>query len=111
VFAGERSGRIWPLARGRQAVAFVRDAGTTHFSDGTAEIDYTSEHERQTVDRAAAMGLTQPLRVVHGKRPYTRGGPVFRRLGTRTWLATGGRKMGTILGASFAKRLVEEELR
>ena len=29
----------------------------------------------------------------------------------RTWLASGGRKMGTILGASFAWRLVEQELR
>jgi hypothetical protein len=32
-------------------------------------------------------------------------------MGRRTWLATGGRKMGTILGASFARLLVEDELR
>src|SRR5262249_27316473 len=29
-FSGEREGRIRPLAPGRQAVAFVRDRGTTH---------------------------------------------------------------------------------
>jgi len=33
---------------------------------------------------------------------------VFKRLGERIWLATGGRKMGTILGASFALRLIDE---
>jgi hypothetical protein len=32
------------------------------------------------------------------------------RLGERLWLATGGRKMGTIVGAAFARRLVEREL-
>jgi glycine/D-amino acid oxidase-like deaminating enzyme len=112
VFAGERDGRIQPIARGRQAVAFVRDAGTTFFSDGTAESDYTSEHDRQTLDRAAALGLTEaPIVRIWGRRPYTPGGPVFLRIGERTWLATGGRKMGTILGASFAKRLVDDELR
>ena len=37
VFRGEREGQIRSLAPGRQAVAFVRDSGTTYFSDGTAE--------------------------------------------------------------------------
>jgi hypothetical protein len=112
VFAGERPGRIRPVAWGRQAIAFVRDVGTTHFSDGTAERNHTAEHDRQTLARAAALGLTDaPVARLWGRRPYVPGGPVFRRLGERTWLATGGRKMGTILGASFARRLVEEELR
>jgi glycine/D-amino acid oxidase-like deaminating enzyme len=111
-FAGERPGRIRPLARSRQAIAFVRDPGTTHFSDGTAEPEYTPEHDRQTLERAAALGLTEtPVRRFWGRRPYTPGGPVFQKIGGRTWLATGGRKMGTLLGASFARRLVEEELR
>ena len=56
------------------------------------------------------MGLTDPIKRFWGRRPYTPGGPVFRKIAARTWLATGGRKMGTILGASFARRLVEEEL-
>jgi len=112
VFPGERPGRMRPLAPGRQAIAFVRDPGTTFFIDGTAEREYTPEHERQTRDRARALGLTEePLRRLWGRRPYTPGGPVFRQVAGRTWLATGGRKMGTILGASFARRLVEEELR
>ncbi len=111
VFPGEREGRIRPIARGRQAIAFVRDPGSTHFSDGTAEEGYTPEHDRQTRERAAALGLTEmPLRRYWGYRPYTAGGPVFRRLGERLWLATGGRKMGTILGACFAHRLVDGEL-
>jgi glycine/D-amino acid oxidase-like deaminating enzyme len=110
-FLGEREGRIRPLSRGCQAIAFVRDPGYTHFSDGTAERQYTPEHDRQALARAEALGLTDaPSRRHWGYRPYTPGGPVFRRLGTRTWLATGGRKMGTILGAAFARRLVEEEL-
>jgi hypothetical protein len=110
-FQGEREGRIRRLARGRQAVAFVRDAGTTHFSDGTAEREYTPEHDRQTLVRAASLGLTgPPVRRLWGWRPYARGGPVFEKVSGRTWVATGGRKMGTILGASFARRLVEEEL-
>jgi glycine/D-amino acid oxidase-like deaminating enzyme len=111
-FPGEREGRIRQVAPSRQAIAFVRDPGTTHFGDGTAEREYTEEHERQTLRLAAEMGLVgAPLGRHWGRRPYTPGGPVFRQIGSRTWLATGGRKMGTILGASFARRLVEEELR
>jgi glycine/D-amino acid oxidase-like deaminating enzyme len=109
-FQGEREGRVRRLAHGRQALAFVRDAGTTYFSDGTAEREYTLEHEKMTLERAADFGLTGPVRRYHGYRPYTSGGPVFTKLGRRTWLATGGRKMGTILGASFARRLVDEEV-
>jgi glycine/D-amino acid oxidase-like deaminating enzyme len=112
VFPGEREGRIRPVAHGRQAIGFVRNPGMTHFSDGTAERVYTPEHDRLTVERAAAMGLTdEPVKRYWGWRPYTAGGPLFRRLAQRTWLATGGRKMGTIVGASFARRLVEQELR
>jgi glycine/D-amino acid oxidase-like deaminating enzyme len=111
VFAGEREGRIVQLARSRQAVAFVRDPGTTHFSDGTAERAYTDDHDRESLGRAAALGLTEPIRHLWGRRPYAPGGPVFRQISGRTWLATGGRKMGTILGASCARRLVENELR
>ncbi|MCI0380623.1 MAG: hypothetical protein L0215_23815 [Gemmataceae bacterium] len=111
VFTGERVGRIRHIEYGRQAVAFVRDPGFTHFGDGTAERVYTDEHERQTLERAAGLGLTEtPARRLHGIRPYTKGGPFFRRIADRTWLATGGRKMGTILGASFAQKLIEEEI-
>jgi glycine/D-amino acid oxidase-like deaminating enzyme len=112
VFPGERDGRIRTVAPSRQAIAFVRDPGTTHFTDGTAEREYTQEHDTETLSRAASMGLTgPPIRRLWGYRPYTSGGPVFLKMGSRTWLATGGRKMGTILGASCAKSLVEEELR
>jgi hypothetical protein len=62
--------------------------------------------------RAALLGLTgDPSARYWGWRPYTPGGPVFRKIAGRTWVATGGRKMGTLLGASFARQLVEEELR
>ncbi|HZU34940.1 MAG TPA: FAD/NAD(P)-binding protein [Gemmataceae bacterium] len=109
LFEGERPGRIRPLAPGRQAIAFVRDRGITYFSDGTAERTYTDDHDRLTLERAAALGLTAaPIRRCWGRRPYTPGGPLFRPLGERTWLGTGGRKMGTIVGAAFAYRLVEE---
>ncbi len=112
IFHGEQPGRIRRLAPGRQAIAFVRDPGMTYFSDGTAERDYANEHEHQTRACAAALGLAgEPAVRCWGRRPYAPGGPVFRRIGARTWLATGGRKMGTILGASYARRLVEEELR
>jgi hypothetical protein len=110
VFAGARTGRIREVAYGRQAVAFERDAGSTYFSDGTAALDYTDAHERQSLDRAASFGLASPMTRLWGRRPYTRGGPLFVQLSPHTWLATGGRKMGTILGASFARRLIEEEL-
>ncbi len=110
LFAGEREGAIRHLARGRQAIAFVRDPGKTFFSDGTAEADYTPEHDRRTLDHAAALGLTDaPIRRLWGCRPYSPRGPIFQKIGARTWVGTGGRKMGTILGASFARRLVEEE--
>jgi hypothetical protein len=111
VYPGERQGRIRPLGWGRQALAFVRDPGTTYFGDGTAERVYSEDHDRRTLGRAMEMGLTGPIRRLWGRRPYTPRGPLFRRLGGRLWVATGGRKMGTILGASFARRLVEEELR
>jgi hypothetical protein len=111
VFPGERAGHVQQVARSRQAVAFVRDPGTTHFSDGTAEEEYTPDHDRGTLRLAAEMGLEGgPVARLWGQRPYTPGGPVFWKVGARTWLATGGRKMGTILGAAFARRLVEQEL-
>ena len=72
---------------------------------------HTADHDRQTLARAAAMGLAgEPAGRLWGRRPYVPGGPVFRKVGRRTWVATGGRKLGTVLGASFAGRLVEEEL-
>lgn len=109
VFTGERPGRIRPIAHGRQAIAFVRDAGFTHFADGTAERDYRPELDMRTLERAASFGMTEaPVQRLWGWRPYVAGGPVFERIGERTWLATGGRKMGTILGAAFARRLVTE---
>jgi glycine/D-amino acid oxidase-like deaminating enzyme len=112
VFAGERPGRIRSIGPGRQAIAFVRAVGSTFFSDGTAEREYTAEHDRLTLEHAADLGLSEPpIERLWGRRPYVPGGPVFQRLCERTWLATGGRKMGTILGASFAQRLIEEELR
>jgi len=110
LFPGEREGRIRQTAAGRQCLAFVRDRGSTYFSDGTAERVYTEEHDRQSLSRAGEMGLSEPIARLWGQRPYTPRGPVFQRIAVRTWLATGGRKMGTILGASFARRLVEEEL-
>lgn len=111
VFQGDRAGRIRTVAHARQAIAFVRNAGFTHFSDGTAEREYTAEHDRQTLERAAGLGLPdEPMARLWGWRPYVPGGPVFLKMGTRSWLATGGRKMGTILGASFARKLIEEEL-
>jgi glycine/D-amino acid oxidase-like deaminating enzyme len=111
-FAGERPGRIRPLGHGRQAIAFVREPGLTFFSDGTAERDYSPQLDKLSLERAAALGLTDtPVQRLHGQRPYVPGGPFFQKLGSRTWLATGGRKLGTILGASFAHRLVDEELR
>jgi glycine/D-amino acid oxidase-like deaminating enzyme len=109
LFHGERAGRIRPFAPSRQAIAFVRDAGSTYFSDGTAERDFTAWHDEQTLARARALGLEQPpLERLHGVRPYSPGGPVFRRLGQRTWLATGGRKLGTLFAASLATRLLDE---
>ncbi len=109
VFPGEREGRIHQ-AEGRQSLAFVRDGGTTYFNDGTAERLYTEEHDRQSLSRAAEMGLTEPSERLWGHRPYTSHGPFFQQIASRTWLASGGRKMGTILGASYARRLVEQEL-
>jgi hypothetical protein len=110
LFAGEREGRIRQAAATRQCIAFVRDPGTTYFSDGTAERLYTAEHDHLSLGRAAEMGLTKPIARVWGQRPYVPRGPFFQRIASRTWLGTGGRKMGTVLGASFARRLVEEEL-
>jgi glycine/D-amino acid oxidase-like deaminating enzyme len=111
VFPGEQPPRVRPVGPGRQAIAFPRDPGTTYFSDGTAEREYTAGHERLTLGRAAEMGLAGPVRCLAGRRPYAPGGPVFFRAGRRTWVGSGGRKMGTVLGASFARRLVEQELR
>jgi glycine/D-amino acid oxidase-like deaminating enzyme len=111
LFPGEHEGRIRQTVDGRQAIAFVRAAGTTYFSDGTAERTHTPEHDRRSLERAAEMGLTGPIERLWGNRPYVPGGLLFAKLAPRTWLATGGRKMGTILGASCARRLVEEELR
>jgi glycine/D-amino acid oxidase-like deaminating enzyme len=98
---------INPSAR-QSTLAFVREPGSTYFNDGTAEVDYGPDHERRSLERAGEMGLTEPIERLWGIRPYTPGGPVFRRLGSRTWLATGGRKLGTLFGAVFARRLMQE---
>jgi glycine/D-amino acid oxidase-like deaminating enzyme len=111
VFAGERDCQIRQAAANRQCLAFVRDRGTTYFGDGTAERVYTAGHDHLSLARAAEMGLTEPIQRLWGQRPYVPRGPYLGRIASRTWLATGGRKMGTILGASFARRLVEDELR
>ncbi len=111
IFAGEREGRIRQPATGRQCLAFVRERGTTYFSDGTAERVYSDEHDRLSLLRAAEMGLSDPIERLWGQRPYVPSGPFFQQIASRTWLATGGRKMGTLLGASFARRLIEDELR
>ena len=111
LFAGEHEGRIRQAGANRQCLAFVRDRATTYFNDGTAERLYTAEHDRLSLDRAAEMELTEPIARLWGQRPYVPRGPFVQRIASRTWLATGGRKMGTILGASFARRLVEDELR
>lgn len=111
IFQGESPPRMYQLGPNRRVLAFVRDPGTTWFSDETSELEFTPEHERQSLERAVAIGLTGTPQICRGRRPYVPGGPVFRRLGNRTWLATGGRKLGTVMGASYARRLVEEELR
>jgi glycine/D-amino acid oxidase-like deaminating enzyme len=112
VFTRERPAKIRMLTPRRQAYAFVRDAGFTYFSDGTAEREYTPDHDRQSLARAADLGLTGPPAMrLWGCRPYVAKGPVCARMSHRSWLATGARKMGLILGASFASRLVDEELR
>ncbi len=110
LFPGEHPARLRPLDHGRQALAFVRDPGTTYFSDGTAEREYTLEHDRRTLERAEQFGLHHPVKRLWGWRPYAPGGPVFERVTPRTWVGTGGRKLGTILGAAFARQLIEEEL-
>ena len=111
LFPGESPPRTMAFDKGRQALAFPRDAGFTYFNDGTAEREYRDEHDHASLERAAAMGTTDaPTERLWGVRPYTSGGPIFRQLGQRTWLATGGRKLGTILGAAFARRLIEHEL-
>ena len=93
-------GRIRPLALGRQAIAFGRDPGSVYFSDGTAERIYSAEHDHQTLarsrchgaDGAARDGLCTDIvrirRVDRCSVAWVCG----------TWLATGGRKMGTIIG-------------
>lgn len=110
-FAGEQEGIMVPIEHGRQAIAFVRDPGFTYFSDGTAEVQYEDHHEQRTIQRAEELGLVRPpVQRWHGYRPYTPGGPLFLRISPKTWLATGGRKLGTMLGASLAHRLIETEL-
>jgi glycine/D-amino acid oxidase-like deaminating enzyme len=111
LFPGEREGRIRQFESRRHALAFVRDPDTTYFNDGTAERIYTPEHESHSLRRAEEMGLSEACARWWGQRPYTPGGPVFEKIAPRTWLATGGRKLGTILGAAFARRLLEDELR
>src|SRR5581483_7994270 len=70
-FRGEREGRIRPFAHSRQSIAFVRDAGQTYFSDGTAEREYHEGHDRETLARAAELGLTEePIERYWGRRPY-----------------------------------------
>jgi glycine/D-amino acid oxidase-like deaminating enzyme len=111
LFEGEAPGRIRVMAANRQAIAFVRDPGKTYFSDGTAEVEFQPEHDEASLTRARGLGLAEsPIARLHGVRPYTPGGPLFQRLSSRSWVATGGRKMGTLLGAFYARQLIEREL-
>ena len=111
IFGGESPGRVQPLSRGRQAYAFVRDPGTTYFSDGTAERDFTPEHDLQSLRRAADLGLPDgPLRRIHGIRPYTSGGVFFQKIGANL-VGNGRTEDGHGPGGRLWRRLVEEELR
>jgi hypothetical protein len=110
LFRGGTVPRIETWAPYRQSLAFVRDAGSTYFSDGTAVVasSWGLQRIQETAGRAAEMGLTRHVDILAGARPYAAGGPWFARVGRRTWAATGGEKSGTVLGAAFAARLMRE---
>lgn len=104
---------IWAYAPYKQAIAFVRDPGTTWFGDGTAIVMKNWDESRinKTVLRGAQLGLNQERikQYIVGQRPFTRlpiG--IFKRVSPKTWVVTGGGKNGTILAAYYAQLFVEE---
>lgn len=96
----------------KQLMAFNRDRGTIWAGDGTSILpkNYTLEREQASFERIkAAVGFT-PTRRVTGWRPMVVGqkSGVCEKIGTFTWVVTGGSKNGTIFAAIAALRLVKE---
>lgn len=105
--------RIWAYAPYKQAIAFVRDRGMTWFGDGTAILLKNWDESRitRTVLRGCHLELNQERvkRYIVGQRPFTRSPyGIFKQVSPKTWVVTGGGKNGTILGAYYAQRFVEE---
>ncbi len=108
--ANDQESKIVSLPQSRHAISFERDEGLMHFVDGTSAEIHTRANQQATLHCASDMGLYNPVMVWLGQKPYCQGGPVFDKLGSRLWVGTGGRQYGTVVAASFAKRLVEEEI-
>ena len=110
-YGGEISPRMKLWAPYRQAMAFPRDSGKTYFSDGTAHKEYDRRrhyYDEATIGRAEELfSLRDPTERLFGYRPYCEGGLVFERPSQRLFVGTGGRKLGTLIGAYVAKKLVE----
>lgn len=117
--------RLWRWAPYRQALRFERpdDGGVTYFSDGSAILDRNyspAVHDAATLSRARNLGLDPQgaggaPRRLHGLRPYIKGGPYFGRPragvagpARRLWIGAGTEKAGTVLGAAFARMLVND---
>jgi len=97
----------------KQAVAFNIAPNTVWMGDTTSLIEksWGEDAVNRTIERAQNwFNLRKPTRIDVGARPYVEGHPegYFNRVGPRTWVATGGAKNGTIIGAWHAERFVTE---
>lgn len=96
----------------KQLMVFNRDLDTLWAGDGTSILpkNYTQAREDESFERIkAAVGFTPTRRVV-GWRPTVVGqkGGVCDKIGSNTWVVTGGSKNGTIFAAIAANRLLKE---
>lgn len=79
-----------------------------YFGDGNALKHWSPERLRQTRERAAAWFSGEPTQSCVGARPYCEGGPAFGELDDGVWVGSGLAKFGSLVGAAFARRLMEE---
>lgn len=101
-----------PWAPYKQLMAFNRDVDTVWAGDGTSILpkNYTAEREQASFERIKrAVGFT-PTHRITGWRPMVVGqkSGVCAKIGSNTWVVTGGSKSGTIFAAIAANRLLKE---
>jgi glycine/D-amino acid oxidase-like deaminating enzyme len=94
----------------KQSISYSQH-GYVWFGDGTAikEKNWSKERIYRSIERAADLGLTNPIETNVGYRPYVKGykNGYLAQVYENTWVNTGGGKNGIVLAAFQARQFME----